>query len=114
MSKRVKIAKLCLEIDGKKIDLTLKQAKELKEVLNETLGEETVRHVHHDRWVYPNHYPNQIPWYSTTTCGNLTETSTDVSAYSSMATNIADAGIAYNGDAFKGELTSNTLMLSTT
>ena len=61
MSKQAKISKLCLEIGGKKIELTLKQAKELKDVLNDTFGEETVRHVHHDRWHYPA--TDSIPVY---------------------------------------------------
>jgi len=38
MTKKVKITKLCLDIGGKKIELTMKQAKELQEVLNASFG----------------------------------------------------------------------------
>ncbi len=38
MSKRVKIGKLTLEIDGKVIDLTIDQAMELRDLLNDTFG----------------------------------------------------------------------------
>ena len=57
MSKQVKIKKLCLEIGSKKIELTLKQAQELKDVLNDTFGEEVTEYIYRDRWTYPQHYP---------------------------------------------------------
>ena len=55
MSKRVKISKLCIEIDGKKIELTMKQAKELSEVLNDTFGGPEI--IFRDRWYNPYPYP---------------------------------------------------------
>ena len=74
MSKKVKISKLVLDIEGKKIELTIKQAHALQDVLNETFGEDTVVvHEHYDR--YPWQYPNT--WYNTNdvTCrGNETGT----------------------------------------
>ena len=46
MSKpKVKVSKVCLQIDGTKIELTLKQAQELKDVLNDTFGEEVTGRV---------------------------------------------------------------------
>ena len=69
MSKQVKISKLCLEIGGKKIELTMKQAKELKGVLNDTFGESEV--VFRDRWHYPNTYPvYPNTWYTTCATGS--------------------------------------------
>lgn len=83
MSKKVRIAKICLDIDGKKIELTLKQAQQLKDVLNETFGEEVTEYVypHHH---HHNHYPYWTytssptiapqPFLGTTiTCGNVAE-----------------------------------------
>ena len=68
MSKQVKISKLCLEIGGKKIELTMKQAKELKDVLNDTFGESEV--IFRDRWHYPHTYPsNPNYWYTTCSSG---------------------------------------------
>ena len=85
MSKQVKISKLCLEIGGKKIELTMKQAKELSEVLNDTFGGKEV--VFRDRWYQP--YPYQ-PFYST--CGGtITTTSANVDVYTSSATAIMDS-----------------------
>ena len=74
--KQVKISKLCLEIGGTKIELTMKQARELSEVLNDTFGKSET--VFRDRWHYGYPYPNQY-WGSTTgtysiPCGNITAT----------------------------------------
>ena len=66
MSKtRVKISKLCLEIDGKKIELTMKQARDLSEVLNDTFGKSET--VFRDRW----HYPYSQPYWYYSTSGNI-------------------------------------------
>ncbi len=72
--KQVRISKICLEIEGKKINLTLKQAQELKDVLNDTFGEGDVV-VYHDRWNIPywNHYTFTSPVISK---GNLHFTDT--------------------------------------
>lgn len=85
---QVKISKLVLEISGKKIELTMKQAKELKDVLNDTFGESEM--VFRDRWYpypnYPNYgYPN-YPWNPPfyTTCG----TGNDVSPNSLTSDNL--------------------------
>ncbi len=39
---KVRISKLVLEIGGKKIELTIKQVKELQEVLNDSFGPDSV------------------------------------------------------------------------
>lgn len=66
MSKRVKISKLCLQIDGKKIELTLKQAQELKDVLNDTFGEKVTEYIYPYR-PYP-YYPYSTWTVSSGTC----------------------------------------------
>lgn len=95
MSKQVKISKLCIEIDGKKIELTMKQAKELSEVLNDTFGGKEI--VFRDRW-----YPGYQPYYST--CGAITTSSTDVNCYNSTATAIMD-GATWQGKIDAGMIT---------
>jgi hypothetical protein len=66
---KVKISKLCIDIDGKRIELTMKQAKELSEVLNDTFGNDQTVFI--DRWRYPS-YP--YPYYGSV-CGTLTSAS---------------------------------------
>jgi len=64
---KVKIAKICLEIDGKKIELTLKQAQQLKDVLNDTFGETVTE------YIYPYHaYPYSTTTFTTTTQPTVT------------------------------------------
>jgi hypothetical protein len=46
MKRKVKIAKICLNVDGKHIELTLAQAQELKNVLNETFGEKVTEYIY--------------------------------------------------------------------
>ena len=94
MSKQVKIAKLCLEIGGKKIELTMKQARELKDVLNDSLGHETVKHVHHDYWRYPY----------TTFATSGTILNAGVAAYGNQAT--------HTSDQFQGSITGDTATLT--
>ena len=101
MNKQVKVTKLCIEIGSKKIELTVKQAKEMKDVLNDMLGESEV--VFRDRWVHP-HYPNT--WF-TTAAGNYTALSG-----SNMVTDMTTGIAAYNGDAFQGAVSSNTMTLT--
>ena len=98
---KVKISKLCIEIDGKKIELTMKQAKELSEVLNDTFGGPEV--VFRDRWysTYPYIAPYQ-PYYST--CGTITtSTGPAMSAYST-ATAVVD-GATWQGQIDAGMIT---------
>lgn len=93
MSKRnkVRVSKICLDIEGKTIELSLKQAQKLRDLLNETFGEETVTYV--DRYhrpymsYYGPKYRNTAGYMTTggytTTSGNIIETSnnsSDVSA----------------------------------
>jgi hypothetical protein len=92
MSKQVKISKLCLEIGGKKIDLTLKQAKELMEVLNETLGVEAHTHIMNIPIAQPYipYTPNGI-WYSS---GQINESP------------------VFNGNQFEGSISNNCMSLT--
>jgi hypothetical protein len=48
-----------LKIDSKEIILTTRQAKKLKEALDELFGKKIVREVHRDYWPYRDYYP----WY---------------------------------------------------
>ena len=103
MSKQVKIAKLCLEIGGKKIELTMKQARELKDVLNDSLGHETVKHVHHDYWRYP--YTTFTTASDTILCGSVSASSNaGVAAYGNQAT--------YTSDQFQGSIAGDTVTLT--
>jgi hypothetical protein len=68
VSKKVKVSKLELDIEGKKIELNLRQAKALQKVLNETFGDETI--IYRDRYPWYNSPPY---WIS----GNVASTSTD-------------------------------------
>ena len=84
MSKQVKISKLCLEIGGKKIELTMKQAKELKDVLNDAFGESEV--IFRDRWHYPHTYPSYPnTWYATSATGTANLTANANAATTSTA-----------------------------
>ena len=60
--KAVKLSKILLEIEDKKIELTLKQAEALQELLNETFG--VVEKEYIDRWHYDR--PYYYPWTTTT------------------------------------------------
>ena len=99
MSKQVKISKLCLEIGGKKIELTMKQAKELKDVLNDTFGgEDTI--VYRDRWHQPYQYWQPNTWYSTT--------GTNLVASGDITTDTA----IMNCDEWKGAISGNQVTLT--
>ena len=79
-------AKIKLEIKGKTIELELKEAKELAQVLADMTGVKTVEHIHHDdRW---NRYPwwdNTHPWIPYWTCDTAYSTTsvghTDLAMY---------------------------------
>jgi hypothetical protein len=53
-NKEIKIEKMVLNIEGEKINLTIEQAKKLKDVLDELFKKEIIREVvhehHHDWW----------------------------------------------------------------
>ena len=106
MSKQVKISKLCLEIGGKKIELTMKQAKELKDVLVDTFGgEDTI--IYRDRWRYPNTYPiYPNTWY--TTCGKETGAAIGGNVMNAATDTLA----VYSGDSIQGALTGNQVTLT--
>lgn len=74
------IDKITLNIDGKKIKLTLEQAKELKEILDETFGEKTVfvsspSPIIIERPVYQ--LPYTWPHWDITWCGGTSVTTID-------------------------------------
>lgn len=56
MSKEVSVKKVVLDLGGKEVTLTLKEAKALRDALDELF--ETKRIIEHrDHWVYPYHDP---------------------------------------------------------
>jgi len=63
------ISKLIIELDGKKIKLTLEQAKELQEILNDTFG--IGNNLFINRWHAPNWYlpAQQQNWDTPSTTG---------------------------------------------
>jgi len=58
--KEVKIDKMVLNIEGEKINLTLEQAKKLKELLNGIFGKTEIIHHHDNYWWYR---PYLQPYY---------------------------------------------------
>lgn len=76
----VTIEKIVLEIGGKKIELTLEEARSLMSILVDTFGDKTkIVEVERDRW-YSYPYPYQVPYYyypcwTITWCGTNTGTS---------------------------------------
>ena len=106
---QVRIKKVCLEIGSKKIELTLKQAQELKDVLNETFGEEVTEYVYRDRW----NYPQQYPWWTYTPTCLTSDTITGSSgAYPGGNTVTTTSGLAQVPQ-WSGSIANNTVTFST-
>lgn len=64
--KKNAITKIELEVNGKKISLSFEEAKSLREILNDLMGEKEIR------WLPGNHYhtsPWMYPYWSWTWCG---------------------------------------------
>jgi len=72
---------------GKVINLTIAQARELQELLNETFGKEKI--IYNDYWY---HRPNPF-WYTTSGLSNITTT----------------AALNCNTTAWNGKITSDTV-----
>lgn len=53
---KIAISTIEIEIGDTTQKLTLEQAKELRDILNETFPEETVKHIHHDHWWSRNYF----------------------------------------------------------
>jgi hypothetical protein len=85
MSKKVRVAKIVIEIGDKRIALSLKEAESLKEVLDDMFGEDVV--IYKDRWCDYRPYIYTSPTYcwpnqtdiicKTTTAGQMGEIHTD-------------------------------------
>ena len=58
------IRKIELDLDGKRVSLTLEQAKKLKDVLNELFGEKIIKVKEKEYIPYPQPYPIEPyrPW----------------------------------------------------
>lgn len=67
MSKEVSIKKLVLDLGGKEVTLTLKEAKALKDALDELFVSERIVE-RHNRWVYPyvDPWPYRRPYVTWT------------------------------------------------
>lgn len=66
----VKIEKISLEINGKIIELTIEQARELRDVLKDTLGDgnaPSVYPVYIHPYTYTKHWQEWRPYYSSGT-----------------------------------------------
>ena len=58
MSKnKIKVSKIVLKLDGKEVELTIKQAMELKKILNDTFPEKETKYI-----PYPT-VPYAVPYY---------------------------------------------------
>ena len=65
------IEKIVLEIGGKKIELTLEEAKSLMNILADAFGDKTkIMEIERDRW-----YPYRYPYWTITWCGTDAVTS---------------------------------------
>lgn len=94
---KVNISKISLEIDGKVIELTLQQAKQLKDILNDTFGVE--RTIYRDNYIYPTR-----PWWNN-------PISFQAKSSTSFPVSVSDNIARYETDEWKGELTTSTLTL---
>jgi len=54
--KTTKIAKIVIDIAGEKLELSPKQAKELRDILCDMYGGSVVEHHHHDSYPWRNPY----------------------------------------------------------
>lgn len=73
MSEKVEIKKILIKIGKKEIELSLAEAQELKQILDETFGTKVVE-VHYDRWTpiyvsYPQITTPTWTYWQTTTSG---------------------------------------------
>jgi len=84
-NKEVKIEKLVLNIEGEKINLTLEQAKKLKELLDGMFGKAEIIHHHDNYWWYRPYY-YQSPLVNYQLCQN-----TGISAVGQPAMNYCAA-----------------------
>jgi hypothetical protein len=114
---KVQISKICLNIDGRKIEMTMKQAKKLSEVLNDTFGNNEV--VFRDRW-YTSPYPVNVPsvWPGATCTGDTpyqlgtTTTSAGAGANINAQAITANSTVAFSSEEWDGMLSANTMSLT--
>ena len=112
----IKISKVCLDIDGKRIELTMKQAKKLNEVLNDTFGSTEV--VFRDRW-YRDPYTQPYLGQTTTTATPYPFNSSSSGSFQADAANLTDVPtitsnrISFSDAEWGGVLEAGTLSLST-
>ena len=104
MSKKVKISKLVLEIGGKKIELSMKQAKELQEVLNDSFGDTEI--VFRDRW-YRDWYTQKY----TATSPNVYLSQLHGATCTDDRPQQTHTG-EFQGASFNGNLNGNTMTLT--
>lgn len=72
MPKKVKVDRIVLDINGKKLELSLEDAQGLRDVLDEVLGKETIVEIREKYYPYVTvpyiyTYPK---WTGTITCGD--------------------------------------------
>ena len=97
--KKIKLSKIVLDIEGKKVELTLKQAQLLQELLNDTFGDDRVEYI--DRW--HDYRPYYHPWQYNTYSGGSTTSATGVIASNQSCTTdtlkiyLDDTGIHTSG-----------------
>ena len=73
---KVKVSKICLDVGGKKIELTLKQAQQLKDTLNDTFGEKVTEYIRpYPYWQYNCSGATGSIAYSNTTATGASVTS---------------------------------------
>jgi len=89
MSKqKTKIAKIVINIAGEELELSPKQAKELRDILCDLYGDNVIEnHHYHDR---RNHNPWQYwyPSYTTVTSGNFTASTGSPTITANTTTNL--------------------------
>jgi hypothetical protein len=105
VSKKVRVRKINLDIRGKELSLSLKEAQELKDVLNDMFGVEEVT-IYRDRYS-----PYWQPWYYSNTGASCSGTYT-ISDQSNNDTQVDMANATLTTNSWDGELTSNSVNLS--
>jgi hypothetical protein len=100
VSKKVRVRKINLDIRGKELVLSLKEAQELKDVLNDMFGVEEVT-IYRDRYS-----PYWQPWqYQYAVSDSYTTNNADIAT-------VTTANATLTATQWTGELTSNSVNLA--
>ncbi len=86
MKEDIEITRIKLRLDGKIVELTVAQAKKLKNSLDELFGKEIVREVHHHGW----HWYYNTPYIYISPNTSSTDYSTPITRTTTLDTTAAN------------------------